>query len=112
MTATSEHPDNTPDARVSAADRVLIGGEETEEDMGDKVVHSIHSGRFSYRMNRFVDKLFAGVLSCFASCFTTTAYTLIFISRVCISIILIYYTTVIITIIPIIICSRMITIII
>jgi hypothetical protein len=31
-----------------------IGSEETEDDVGDKLVHSIDSGRFSYRINRFV----------------------------------------------------------
>ena len=76
-----------------------IGSEETKDDVGDKLVHSIDGVRISHSINRFVGELFAGVLSCFASCFTTTAYTLIFISRVCISIILSYYTTVVISII-------------
>ncbi len=31
-----------------------IGSEETKDDVGDKLVHSIDSGRISRRINRFV----------------------------------------------------------
>ena len=90
-------------------------GKETKDDVRDKVVHSIDEVRISRSINRFVGCLLAvcaTTLSCLASCFTTTAYTLVFISRVCISIVFIYYTTVIISIISTIICSRIIMIII